>query len=164
MLPDVKKILYVSDLESGSRPAFRAAVSLCGHYGESQITYLHVIESLSGTTRSVLSNMMEKEEMDELLAKGVEQLSQKIQERIERFCEQELEEHEVLSLKNIDARVEEGTPWRTILTVADEIDADVIVMGTRKHSSIGQMLLGSTATKTLSHSKRPVLVVPLGIK
>ena len=164
MLPDVKKILYVSDLESGSRPAFRAAVSLCGHYGESQITYLHVIESLSGTTRSVLSNMMEKEEMDQLLEKGIEQLSQKIQERIERFCEQELEEHEVLSLKNINARVEEGTPWRTILTVADEIDADVIVMGTRKHSSIGQMLLGSTATKTLSHSKRPVLVVPLGIK
>jgi len=164
MLPDVKKILYVSDLESGSRPAFRAAVSLCGHYSDSQITYLHVIESLSGTTRSVLSNMMEKEEMDELLKKGVEQLSEKIQERIERFCADELEEHEVLSLKNIDARVEEGTPWKTILKVADEINADVIVMGTRKHSSIGQMLLGSTATKTLSHSKRPVLVVPLGIK
>ncbi len=164
MLPDVKKILYVSDLESSSRPAFRAAVSLCGHYSDSQITYLHVIESLSGTTRSVLSNMMEKEEMDELLKKGVEQLSEKIQERIERFCADELEEHEVLSLKNINARVEEGTPWRTILKVADEINADVIVMGTRKHSSIGQMLLGSTATKTLGHSKRPVLVVPLGTK
>jgi nucleotide-binding universal stress UspA family protein len=164
MLPDVKKILYVSDLESGSRPAFRAAVSLCGHYAESQITYLHVIESLSGTTRSVLSNMMEKEEIEEMLKKGIDALSGKIQERIERFCEQELEEHEVLSLKNITARVEEGTPWKTILKVADEIEADVIVMGTRKHSSIGQLLLGSTATKTLSHSKRPVLVVPLGIK
>jgi|SRR5690554_1883261 len=164
MLPDVKKILYVSDLESGSRPAFRAAVSLCGHYAESQITYLHVIESLSGTTRSVLSNMMEKEEIEEMLKKGIDALSGKIQERIERFCEQELEEHEVLSLKNITARVEEGTPWKTILKVADEIEADVIVMGTRKHSSIGQLLLGSTATKTLSYSKRPVLVVPLGIK
>jgi nucleotide-binding universal stress UspA family protein len=164
MLPDVKKILYVSDLESGSRPAFRAAVSLCGHYAESQITYLHVIESLSGTTRSVLSNMMEKEEIEEMLKKGIDALSGKIQERIERFCEQELEEHEVLSLKNITARVEEGTPWKTILKVADEIEADVIVMGTRKHSSIGQLLLGSTATKTLRHSKRPVLVVPLGIK
>lgn len=164
MLPDVKKILYVSDLESGSRPAFRAAVSLCGHYAESQITYLHVIESLSGTTRSGLSNMMEKEEIEEMLKKGIDALSGKIQERIERFCEQELEEHEVLSLKNITARVEEGTPWKTILKVADEIEADVIVMGTRKHSSIGQLLLGSTATKTLSHSKRPVLVVPLGIK
>lgn len=164
MLADIKKILYVSDLESGSRPAFRAAVSLCGHYPESNITYLHVIESLSGTTRSVLSNMMEKEEMDELLQKGIEQLRAKIQDRIERFCEDELAEHEVLSLKNITGRVEEGAPWRTILEVADEIDADVIVMGTRKHSSLGQLLLGSTAAKTLGHSKRPVLVVPLGIK
>jgi nucleotide-binding universal stress UspA family protein len=164
MLPDVKKILYVSDLESGSRPAFRAAVSLCGHYAESQITYLHVIESLSASARSVLGNMMEKKEMDELLKKSVEQLSEKIRERIERFCADELEEHEVLSLKNITARVEEGTPWRTILKVADEIEADVIVMGTRKHSSIGQLLLGSTAAKTLSHSRRPVLVVPLGIR
>eukprot|EP01155_Anaeramoeba_flamelloides_P000082 Anaeramoba_flamelloidesa100554_22.p2 GENE.a100554_22~~a100554_22.p2 ORF type:complete len:165 (+),score=30.25 a100554_22:145-639(+) len=162
MFHDVKKILYVSDLEKGSRPAFRAAVSLCGHYSESQITYLHVIESLSGTTRSVLSNMMEQEEIDEMLQKGVEALSSKIRERIERFCADELEEHEVLSLKNIDARVEEGTPWRKILEVADEIDADVIVMGTRKHNALEQMLMGSTATKTLGHSKRPVLIVPLG--
>ena len=123
-----------------------------------------MIESLSGTTRSVLSNMMEKEEMDELLKKGVAQLREKILERIERFCADELAEHEVLSLKNITARVEEGTPWRTILEVADEIDADVIVMGTRKHSSISQMLLGSTAVKALGYSKRPVLVVPLGVK
>ncbi len=91
MFHDVKKILYVSDLEKGSRPAFRAAVSLCGHYSESQITYLHVIESLSGTTRSVLSNMMEQEEIDEMLQKGVEALSSKIRERIERFCADELE-------------------------------------------------------------------------
>lgn len=162
MFHKVKRILYVSDLEHGSRPAFRAAVSLCGHYAESQITYLHVIESQSGTTRSVLSNMMEQEEIDEMLKKGVEALSVKIRERIERFCADELEEHEVLSLKNIDARVEEGTPWRKILEVADQIDADVIVMGTRKHSALGQMLMGSTAVKTLTHSKRPVLVVPLG--
>ncbi len=163
MFYDIKKILYVSDLEQGSRPAFRAAISLCGHYSEAQITYLHVIESLSGTTRSVLSNMMEKEELDNLLQKGVEALSVKIRERIERFCEQELEEHEVLSLKNIEARIEEGTPWRRILEVGDEINADVIVMGTRKHNALGQALMGSTATKALTHSKRPVLVVPLGV-
>ncbi|MBD3641828.1 MAG: universal stress protein [Marinobacter sp.] len=163
MFHDIKKILYVSDLEQGSRPAFRAAISLCGHYSEAQITYMHVIESLSSTTRSVLSNMMEQEEIDKLLQKGVEALSVKIRERIERFCEEELEEHEFLGLKNIDARIEEGTPWRKILEVGDEMNADVIVMGTRKHNALGQALMGSTATKTLTHSKRPVLVVPLGV-
>jgi nucleotide-binding universal stress UspA family protein len=163
MYHDVKKILYVSDLDKGSRSAFRAAVSLCGHYAGAQITYLYVIESLSGTARSVLGNMMEKEELDDLLQKGVEALSIKIRGRIERFCAEELEEHEVLSLKNIEARIEEGTPWRKILEVGDEMNADVIVMGTRKHSALGQALMGSTATKTLTHSKRPVLIVPLGV-
>ena len=33
-----EKILYASDIEKGSRPAFRAAVSLCGHY-DAQITW-----------------------------------------------------------------------------------------------------------------------------
>ncbi|NMT64600.1 universal stress protein [Marinobacter orientalis] len=162
MFHDVERILYASDLEEGSRPAFRAAVSLCGHYAGAQITYLHVIESLSGTARSVLSNMMEKEELEDMLHKGIDALSVKIRARIERFCEEELEEHEVLGLKNIEARIEEGTPWRKILAVGEEMNADVIVMGTRKHSALGQALIGSTATRTLTHSKRPVLIVPLG--
>ena len=42
MLPDVKTILYASDIEEGSRPAFRAAVSMAGHY-DASITFLHVI-------------------------------------------------------------------------------------------------------------------------
>ncbi|SHK06577.1 Nucleotide-binding universal stress protein, UspA family [Marinobacter antarcticus] len=163
MFHDVKKILYVSDLDQGSRPAFRAAVSLCGHYSGAQITYLYVIESLSSTARSLLSNMMEEKELEDMLHKGVEELSLKIRGRIERFCAEELEEHEVLGLKNIEARIEEGTPWRKILEVGDEMNADVIVMGTRKHSALGQALMGSTATKTLTHSKRPVLIVPLGV-
>ncbi|SFX18775.1 universal stress protein [Marinospirillum alkaliphilum] len=160
MLSDFRKILYVSDLEQGARPAFRAAVSLCNHY-DSRITYLHVIESVSATARSVLSNMMEKQDIEGFLQEGVDKLRAKVKGRLERFCEQELSEHEKMNPDQVEVRVEEGTPWKVILKVADQMDADVIVMGTRKHSTLGQILLGSTAAKTLSHSKRPVLVVPL---
>lgn len=164
MFYGVKRILYASDLYEGSHLAFRAAVSLCGHYPDSQITCLNVIKPLSGTNRSVLTNIMEREELDEVLRKGIETSSVEIRDRIERFCADELEEHEVLSLKNIDARVEEGTPWRMILSVADKIDADVIVMGTRRHNALEKVFIGSTAAKTLAHSKRPVLIVPLDKK
>ena len=160
MLSDFRKILYVSDMDEGSRPAFRAAVSLCNHY-ESRITYLHVIESVSSTARGVLSNMMEKEDIEGFLQQGITKLREKAQIRLERFCEQELEGDDRLDMEQVDVRVEEGTPWKVILRVADEMDADVIVMGTRKHSTWGQVVLGSTAAKTLGHSKRPVLVVPL---
>lgn len=160
MLSDFKKILYVSDLDPGARPAFRAAVSLCSQY-ESKLTYLHVLESISGTARGILSNMMDKHEVEELLKEGVIKLKSKVQGRLERFCEQELQAQHKLTADQVDVRVEEGTPWKMILKVADEIDADVIVMGTRKNRTLEQVFLGSTASKTLSHSKRPILVVPL---
>lgn len=160
MLSDFKKILYVSDLDQGSRPAFRAAVSLCNQY-DSKLTYLHVLESVSSTAKGILSNMMDKQEVEELLEKGLFKLRDKVQGRLERFCEQELQEHHTLKANQVDIRVEEGTPWKIILKVADEVDADVIVMGTRQNRTLEKFFLGSTASRTLSNSKRPVLVVPL---
>lgn len=160
MLPQVKKILYASDIDQGSRPAFRAAVSLCGHYN-SEITFLHVIEPLSASAQSIVNTMMNDESLHEMHDQSIQNLRDKLKERIERFCETELEESEMLTEGQSIARVEEGTPWKTILEVADDIDADVIVMGTRTHSGVSQFLLGSTANKVMHHTKRPVLVVPL---
>lgn len=160
MLPDVKKILYASDIDKGSRPAFRAAVSLCGHYN-SEITYLHVIESLSASAQSVVETMINDESLHEMHDQGLKNLKLKMESRIARFCETELEENEMLSEGSILSRVEEGIPWKTILKVADDIEADVIVMGTRTHSAVGQFLLGSTANKVMQNSKRPILIVPL---
>ncbi|WP_027854894.1 universal stress protein [Marinobacterium litorale] len=160
MLPDVKKILYASDIEKGSRPAFRRAVSLCGHY-HSEITYLHVIEPLPASAETLVRNIFSEEELEERQREGMEHLQAKVKERIERFCESELENSDILSPSQVKARVEEGTPWRMILKVADEIDADVIVMGVRHHSAMEKFLLGSTPNKVMYNSKRPVLIVPL---
>lgn len=160
MLPGVKKILYASDIDKGARPAFRAAVSLCGHYN-SEITFLHVIEPLSASARSIVETMLNDEALHELHDQSVQHLIQRLEQRIHDFCETELDENEMLSEGQIKALVKEGTPWRTILDVAEAMDADVIVMGTRTHSSLGQFLLGSTANKVMQHSTRPVLIVPL---
>ena len=46
----------------------------------------------------------------------------------------------------------------TLVAVADERDADLIVVATR--SSPGPKLLGSTANSVLHEARRPVLVVP----
>ncbi|MBY4678142.1 universal stress protein [Marinobacterium arenosum] len=160
MLPDVNKILYASDIEQGSRPAFRAAVSLAGHY-DAEVTFLHVIEPLSATAQSIVKTMMNDESLHELHDASVDNLRKKLMERIDRFCESELDDGEKMREDQIVARVEEGVADRVILKVAEEIDADVIVMGTRTHTAMGQFLLGSTANKVMHQSKRPVLIVPL---
>jgi nucleotide-binding universal stress UspA family protein len=52
-----------------------------------------------------------------------------------------------------------GFAAREIVNDAIEVDADVIVMGSRGRSDIAGLLLGSTAHKVIHLSDRPVLVV-----
>ena len=60
------------------------------------------------------------------------------------------------------ARVEEADDgvWRTIIEVADEIDAGLIVCATRGRGSVKSALLGSTSRAVLQHAGRPVLISP----
>lgn len=59
-----------------------------------------------------------------------------------------------------EGRLEEGKPWRTIRRVADELDAEPIVLGARGLGRVESMVLGSVSIAVIFHSKRPVLVVP----
>jgi len=59
-----------------------------------------------------------------------------------------------------EGRLEEGKPWRIIRKVADELDAQTIVLGARGLGRVESMLLGSVSTAVVFHAKRPVLVVP----
>jgi nucleotide-binding universal stress UspA family protein len=52
-----------------------------------------------------------------------------------------------------------GYAAREIINDAEEVDADVIVMGSRGRSDLAGLLLGSTAHKVIHLSDRPVLVV-----
>ncbi|HJL17340.1 MAG TPA: universal stress protein [Sandaracinaceae bacterium LLY-WYZ-13_1] len=53
-----------------------------------------------------------------------------------------------------------GHPDKEIVTRAEEIDADLIVLGSRGLRDLEGILLGSVSRKVLARSKRPVTVVP----
>lgn len=53
-----------------------------------------------------------------------------------------------------------GQVWATIIKVAEERDADAIVVGSRGRSAVASALLGSVANGVVHHSTRPVVVIP----
>jgi nucleotide-binding universal stress UspA family protein len=61
-----------------------------------------------------------------------------------------------------ESRIERsgGAVWRTILDVADELNAELIVIGTHGRTAVQSNLLGSVSNAVVHHSQRPVLVVP----
>ncbi len=50
--------------------------------------------------------------------------------------------------------------WNAIVTLADQRDASLIVVGHRDLSWIQDKLLGSVASDLVKHTTRPVLVIP----
>lgn len=55
--------------------------------------------------------------------------------------------------------VRSGDP-PTLLEVADDVDADLVVVGTRCHPRPDELLLGSVARTVADRARRPTLVVP----
>lgn len=50
--------------------------------------------------------------------------------------------------------------WRTIVDVADEVDASLVVTGSRGLAGVRSVLLGSVSNHVLHHAHRPTLIVP----
>lgn len=76
---------------------------------------------------------------------------------------QQATEPSVEALRSKGFRVEvviaRGDPAAIVTELAAERDVDVIVMGTRGHSKLRQILLGSTAERIVEHAPCPVLTV-----
>jgi len=71
---------------------------------------------------------------------------------------EKIREH--LSDKSIDIMVKEGDFAKTILDVAKEINADVIVMGSHSQKWLENIILGSVVEKVLNHTSIPMFIIP----
>lgn len=69
---------------------------------------------------------------------------------------QELEKADIL----VRGVVREGPAARTILEVAGEENASLIVLGTRGPSSAAELMLGSVSVEVLRFARCPVMAVP----
>ena len=56
------------------------------------------------------------------------------------------------------ARVELGEPFQRIVDAAEDCDADLICIGPHRRQALRDIFIGTTAERTIRHSRRPVLM------
>ena len=152
MLTPVNNILYATDLEAGMRPALRMAMSQAEKY-QAQVTFLYVIEPIN----QAVYNWQSEEFWREIRENSQKASRDLAEERISRFFE---EEGLAEDIDRPEIAIKHGRIAETVLQTADDIDADLIVMGTHSHTALGEFMLGSVADKVMRMSRRPVLLVP----
>jgi nucleotide-binding universal stress UspA family protein len=170
MVPEIKKILFTTDLSKESRQAFDYAVSLAGRYG-ARITILHVLEELSESSSAHLRNFIGEEKYRQLqkdheqearqILIGKKKESTMIREALGDFCEKAQKDLSECDFIVDDIVVAKGNVVDEILQESQGRKCDLIVMGYYARGKLEEALLGSTPRRLLRRSQIPILLVRL---
>jgi len=155
MVPQIKTILFATDLSKNSAYAFYYAVHMAKR-DDAKIVILHAVEPLPhmAITFRDFPQKVAKNRWDETVKKFKERI-QDISVKVDT----QMGISSVDLVSNILIRP--GSPAEEILKVADEESCDVIVLGTHGKGVLKQTLLGSVSNSVLLRTRKPVFVVPL---
>lgn len=135
----LQSILFATDFRSASRDAADVAVRLASTFG-SRVTLFHVLESLP--TWSALAHQNREHATDELRKLAAQLAAEKV----------------VVD----ESSTAVGHAADAIVRRAEEIDADLILIGASKDSPGGHFFLGPVAAAVVEHAAKPVLAVRPG--
>jgi len=141
-LDSYKQILLAVDLSVEAEQVIERA-SVLARQGEPQVTLMHVVEPVV------------TESSYDLITTLPADLETTRQAQAQDFLQGKLD---ASSLGSASLRVESGSIKAEILRVAEEIGADLIMLGTHGRHGVG-LLLGSTANSVLHGTPCDVLAV-----
>lgn len=160
MNPQIKTILYATDMGNHMRPVFRYALEQAKQ-NNADIIMLHVMEPLNAGIMMAIDVYMPKVKTRKVLKDGMQKSLVKLENRLEKFCQDEKQLHPDDCKYISKVKVVSGKAADVIVHQANKLDADLIVVGSHTDPSIGSNLLGSTARNVTQISRKPVLVVPV---
>jgi nucleotide-binding universal stress UspA family protein len=160
MLPQIKNILYATDLSESARHAYRYAASVAQQYG-GRITILHVIEKLSTETYLQIQSYLGEEAWEKHQKEKQADFVARIKGRLKDFCDEISGDMDACTFQVDKIIVKEGIPAFEILRQAEANDVDIIVMGTHGFGMFKDALLGGTARRVVRRSHIPVMVIRL---
>lgn len=160
MIPEIKNILYTTDLSENARYAFSYAASLANRY-DAGITILHVLEDISPTADSLVVSIIGKEKWNELRGNNEKEVLDTIKSRLTSFCEDVQAELPSCPFITDKIKVTIGQPVDEILQEVENNDYDMVVMGAHGHGALADALMGSVSRRVVRRCMKPVLLVRL---
>ena len=163
IIPEIKNILYVTDISETARYAVRYACGIGNKYG-AKMTILHVVpdafEEFSMGAGFDLGAHYKKKK-NELNEENIEAAKAIMKRRIEETSALIKKEIPQCPLEQGNIQVETGDTVSQIVAVAEQGDYDLLIMGTRGHGKLKGAIMGSVAAGVISRCSKPVLVVRL---
>ena len=160
IIPEIKKILYTTDLSENARYAAGYAVSIANRYG-ADITFLHALEQLSPYRESLVVNVIGDTKWHEIMEKNEAEVHEKFRKKLEGFCDEMSAEHPTCPFIVDNMIVKAGNPVELILDEVAKEGYDLVVMGAHGHKPLVDAVMGSTSRRVLRRCATPVLIVRL---
>jgi nucleotide-binding universal stress UspA family protein len=160
MIPEIKSILYTTDLSESARYAFSYAASLANRY-DAGITILHVLEDISPTADNLVLNIIGKEKWDELRGNNEKEVLDTLKLRLTQFCDDVQAELPTCPFITDKVKVKIGRPVEEILNEVEENNYDMVIMGAHGHGALADAVMGSVSRRVVRRCKKPVLVIRL---
>jgi nucleotide-binding universal stress UspA family protein len=160
MIPQIKKILYATDLSKNSVYAFRYAMNMAEKYN-AEIVILHVIEPIPPQVKHYVSLYVNEARWEEKIKTEQEMAIEQIKKRLQEFCKRESQDDPRCLLLVSRILVQPGHPVEEILKAAEEEACEIIIIGTHGKGFLKQTFLGSVARSVLDRARKPVFIIPL---
>ena len=146
----MKRILVPVDFSKASIIALDVACEIAKKAG-AEVIALHVVEEASSESFRVSGEIVSGNFEDrlytfKLLEKAKKQLTKLVMET--RYAS-----------INLNGELRLGNPYHGMNTIITEQKVDLVVMGTRGHSRLEEMVIGSNTEKVVRHARVPVLTV-----
>jgi nucleotide-binding universal stress UspA family protein len=152
------RVVIAYDGSAAAATALHAAARLFPVSDAYIVTVSKPVNVHAGTavpTLPTLSPMAVQEAIDELANEARDQALETARDGVERMRAHGLEADVVSAPAHAQA-------WAAVLEAAHQVEADVLVCGTRGRGAFARALLGSTSSSLLHHTDVPLLVVPDG--
>ena len=160
MIPKIQKILYATDLSPNSVYALRYAINSALKH-DAEVIILHVFEDVDPASRVMLDLYIDEKRHQKIVDEHIAEAQKLIEKRLRTLRDREHKDHPEVADKVISIEVCDGFPAERILSKAEELNCDEIIMGTHSKGIIANTFLGSTAKRVLRRTRKPVLIIPL---